>query len=154
MLIFLDIDGVMVPAKSWSKPELLNDGFAAFSTKANNVLQSLISEGDTIILTTSHKANYTIEEWKAIFKNRGINVENIERLNENVDHLSRCEEIVNWANLNDIDGDFIILDDDKSLNGLPDYLKTNLILTSPMIGLTDDHYQQAVSLKNQFLQTA
>jgi hypothetical protein len=31
MLIFLDIDGVMVPAKSWERPVLLKDGFPAFS---------------------------------------------------------------------------------------------------------------------------
>jgi hypothetical protein len=30
MLIFLDIDGVMVCVKGWKSPELLNDGFPAF----------------------------------------------------------------------------------------------------------------------------
>ena len=33
MLLFLDIDGVMVPAKGWKSPELLNDGFPAFSSR-------------------------------------------------------------------------------------------------------------------------
>lgn len=80
MLLFLDIDGVMVPAKSWKNPELLNDGFPAFSSKASNALQHLISENVTLMLTTSHKANFSIEEWKSIFRNRGIHINKIERL--------------------------------------------------------------------------
>ncbi len=57
MFIFLDIDGVMVPAQGWKSPELLNDGFPVFSNKASRVLQSLISEDTTVMLTTSHKSN-------------------------------------------------------------------------------------------------
>ncbi|MDI3318583.1 HAD domain-containing protein [Pinibacter soli] len=43
MLIFLDIDGVMVPAKGWKAPEMLSDGFPAFSNKATNALRNLVS---------------------------------------------------------------------------------------------------------------
>ena len=38
MLLFLDIDGVMVPAKGWKSAELLEDGFPVFSTKATEIL--------------------------------------------------------------------------------------------------------------------
>ena len=138
MFVFLDIDGVMVPAKSWKSPELLNDGFPAFSSKATLTLQKLISEGDTVMLTTSHKSKFSIEEWKSIFKNRGICIEKLEALPENVKHLSRKNEIVNWFNVNNVGEDFVIIDDDKSLNDLPLFLKENLILTSPYIGLTED----------------
>ena len=31
MLVFLDIDGVMAPAKSWQRPDILEDGFVDFS---------------------------------------------------------------------------------------------------------------------------
>lgn len=44
MLLFLDIDGVMVPAKSWERPALLDDGFPAFSSKTIAALQRLIFE--------------------------------------------------------------------------------------------------------------
>ena len=33
MLFFLDIDGVMVPAKGWKSPEFLDDGFPAFNIR-------------------------------------------------------------------------------------------------------------------------
>ena len=140
MLIFLDIDGVMVPAKSWESPKLLSDGFPEFSPKAVRVLQSLISEDVTVMLTTSHKACFNIEEWKAIFHRRGITVNNLKSLDESKFGLSRLDEILNWFNLNTVNEDFVIIDDDKSLNALPPNLKENLILTSPMVGLIDSHF--------------
>ena len=139
MLFFLDIDGVMVPAKGWKSPEFLNDGFPAFSTKATLILQNLILEDDTIMLTTSHKSKFSIEEWINIFKNRGIRVRKIKSLPENVNNLSRKDEIINWFNVNNVDENFVIIDDDKSLNELPISLKNNLIQTSPYIGLTEEH---------------
>ena len=143
MLIFLDIDGVMVPAKSWKSPELLNDGFPAFSSKATHVLQCLITEDTTIMLTTSHKANFSIDQWKSIFKSRGIDVANLRCLPANVKNLSRKEEIVNWFSANNPDDAYLIIDDDKSLNDLPHFLKETLIQTSPYIGLTEEHLEIA-----------
>ncbi|MGG9962416.1 HAD domain-containing protein [Ferruginibacter sp. SUN106] len=146
MLLFLDIDGVMVLAKSWKSPEFLNDGFPAFSSKATSILQSLISEEVTIILTTSHKSNFSIEEWKTIFKNRGVNIEKVKLLPENSNNLSRKDEIVNWFNVNNIRENFIIIDDDKSLNELPDFIKRNFIQTSSYIGLTEEHLETIKSI--------
>jgi hypothetical protein len=148
MLLFLDIDGVMVPAKGWKNPELLSDGFAAFSSKAVDVLQSLISEDTTIMLTTSHKSNYNIDEWKAIFLKRGIHIEKIKLLDKNINNLDRKSEILSWFNLNNVQENFLIIDDDKSLNSLPEFLKKNLILTSPMVGLTKEHLESAISCMN------
>lgn len=141
MQIFLDIDGVMVPAKSWKSPELLDDGFPAFSARAIKTLQQLISDETTIVLTTSHKSFFSIEGWKQIFRNRNINIERILALPSNVENISRKEEITNWFNTHLISEPFIIIDDDKSLNDLPEYLKENLIQTSPLIGLTEDHLE-------------
>ena len=150
MRIFLDIDGVMVPAKGWKSPEFLSDGFPVFSAKATRILQHLISGDITIMLTTSHKSNFSVEEWKNIFKNRNINVENLECLPANVGNTSRKDEIVNWFNANTINDDFIIIDDDKSLNELPDFLKKNVVQTSPYIGLTEEHLVLALAiLSNQ-----
>ena len=154
MLLFLDIDGVMVPAKSWKSPEFLDDGFPAFSKKATASLQCIISEDVTVILTTSHKSNFSIEEWKNIFKNRGIDIKNIKSLPENIHNLSRKDEIKNWFDSNNVDENFVIIDDDKSLNELPTHLKGNLILISPYIGLTEEHLEDIKSILNCGLKTA
>lgn len=150
MLLFLDIDGVMVPAKGWKKPELLSDGFAAFSGNAVNVLQNLISEDTIVMLTSSHKSNYSVDEWKDIFSKRGIHIEKIKLLDKNIDNLSRKDEIEGWFHVNNAHEDFIIIDDDKSLNSLPGYLKRNLILTSPLVGLTNEHLANASNIKKNF----
>jgi hypothetical protein len=154
MLIFLDIDGVMVPAKSWQSPELLNDGFPAFSLKAVHVLQNLISEDTTVMLTTSHKSRFTIEQWKEIFQKRGLQVVKLKSLEDNINCQSRKDEVLNWFNLNNVSEEFIIIDDDKSLNGLPTYLKDKLILTSPLIGLTDIHLNEINALLSKKSQMA
>ena len=151
MLFFLDIDGVMVPAKGWKSPEFLNDGFPAFSSRATRAFQSLISEKDTVMLTTSHKSKFSIKEWKSIFKNRGIKIEKIKSLPQNINNISRKDEIVNWFKVNSVDGDFVIIDDDKSLNELPDFLKRNLIQTSSYIGLTEEHLEAIKSISHRGL---
>ena len=40
---------------------------------------------------------------------------------------------------------FIIIDDDKSLNSLPSYLKNKLIQTSGSVGLTSELAEEALS---------
>lgn len=153
MLIFLDIDGVMVPAKSWKSPEFLNDGFPAFSSMATRTLQSLLSKENTVMLTTSHKANFSIEEWKNIFNNRGIFIENLKSLPSNVNNLSRKEELINWFDVNVVYDNFIIIDDDSSLNELPDFLKDNLVQTSASIGLTEEHLETVKLILHKKLQS-
>lgn len=142
MLIFLDIDGVMVPAKSWKSPELLSDGFPEFSNRAVRVLQNLTSGDTTVMLTTSHKSRFNVEEWKSIFHRRGIEIRKLKTLDESRFGVSRRDEILNWFNLNNVNENFIIIDDDTSLNALPSFLKDNLILTSSMIGLIDTHLDE------------
>ena len=141
MLLFLDIDGVLVPAKGWKTPELLGDGFAAFSKSSTTVLQRLITRDVTVMLTTSHKSRYSLEEWKDIFKNRGINIENIQSLPASREFISRKQELINWFKLNQVDSNFVIIDDDKSLQDLPVSLKANLVQPSPTVGLNETHLE-------------
>jgi hypothetical protein len=145
MFIFLDIDGVMVPAKSWESPPMLSDGFYKFSERAARVLQRFITDDTTVILTTSHKSRFTINEWKKIFSLRGIKVNKMSKLNHHVSSINRKEEILNWINAHGVPNNFIILDDDKSLNALPAFLKERLILTSSTVGLTDLHTDEIKS---------
>ena len=141
MLVFLDIDGVMAPAKSWQRPDILEDGFVDFSSKAVTVLQDILTQNpnSTIILTTSHKSRFSLSQWKIIFERRGLNVNKLESLNDNTNFQSRKVEILNWFDSNDIHEDFIIIDDDKSLNDLPTFYKDRLILTSSLVGLNESH---------------
>jgi len=147
MIIFLDIDGVLVPVKSWESPKLLDDGFPEFSLDAIRVLRPIIFNHTKVMLTTSHKSRYTLIEWKKIFSKRGLKIKHIEKLNNNTKIQSRADEIIDWFKVNTVDDDeFMIIDDDKSLNALPENLKKHLILTSPMIGLNDRHSEEISNL--------
>lgn len=145
MLLYLDIDGVMVPANSWRRPEILEDGFPEFSSKAIKSLNRIISNSSAdIVLTTSHKHKYTLNEWNNIFRRRNINVNKISRLPRNTKYLNRKEELIRWFNAENSKGRFIIIDDDKSLNALPEFLKDKLIQTSGSVGLTDYLADEAI----------
>ena len=50
--------------------------------------------------------------------------------------------------------DFIIIDDDKTLNSLPPFLKKNLLLTSPFIGLTEAHLKDIEVILQKEVQVA
>jgi len=149
MLILLDIDGVMVPAKAWSPPPILEDGFSMFNTKSVIALNKIIKNSNAdILLTTSHKTRFTVEKWMSIFKNRGVNVNKVNRLPENSDNLNRLEEVTNWFSTRSSLENFVIIDDDTSLNGLSDYLKTRLVLTKPLIGLNSSHVTDTLKILN------
>lgn len=137
MLVFLDIDGVMVPAQGWRRPEILADGFPAFSNKAVYILQSVLSDKTNVILTTSHRSRFTIDGWKRILKNRRISVEVLNTLPQSPESFSRKDEIMQWFSVNGISEPFLILDDDRSLNDLPEHLKVNLVQPNSHIGLTE-----------------
>lgn len=141
MRILLDIDGVMVPAKGWKQPELLPDGFPAFSTKAVAALSELIGPDHTIVLTTSHKGRFSIEKWMHIFMQRGLSVKRLECLPEQSTGRKRKDEILEWFQQNQQNDAFVIIDDDKSLHDLPTSLKERWIETSPYIGLTPELVQ-------------
>jgi hypothetical protein len=145
MLILLDIDGVMVSGASWRAPEILEDGFPSFSQRAITGLKRIIAEtGATVVLTSSHKSTYGLSQWKAIFGKRGIDV-SIDKLEDNYEQLDRKYEILKW-----LDGKkeehFVIIDDDKSLNGLPPDVKKKFVLTSSIVGLNDENASSAIEI--------
>lgn len=145
MLILLDIDGVMVPTTNWKRSEILSDGFANFSPRAVASLQNIINNtGATILLTTSHKSRFTSAEWEQIFKTRGI-VGKIESLENNDNNLTRKQEILRWFEKGQSRG-FVVIDDDKSLNGLPALIKDKTIVTSGTVGLTLDEATEAIAI--------
>lgn len=149
MLLLLDIDGVMVQAASWKKVEFHPDGFFQFLPHAINNLREIISEtGASIVLTSSHKSTYSLQEWENIFHNRGIAAQ-IGKLDDNLHSWSRKDEILNWIHQNPQVDDFVILDDDSSLQELPKAIKEKVIFTKPLIGLNKENAADAIEILNK-----
>jgi ATP-dependent helicase/DNAse subunit B len=68
MILFLDIDGVMVHGNPSQKVSIEADGFYRFSQAAVDAINLLLDKSNIIItLTTSHRFRYNEEEWKTIF---------------------------------------------------------------------------------------
>jgi Sec7-like guanine-nucleotide exchange factor len=151
MFILLDIDGVMIDASPWKRPEILEDNFMKFNSKSIAALSKILDATQAeIILTTTHKDSFNLTQWKSIFKKRNIPIISIKKLPKNTENLNRKDEILNWYFTNKIEDNFIIIDDDKSLNLLPEFLKEKLILTSATVGLTNYLADIAIeNLKNQ-----
>ena len=146
MIILLDIDGVMVPAAGWKTPELLKDGFPNFSSRAVRNLNKILSATNaSILLTSSHKASYRLPTWKHIFAERGI-VAKLSKLKTSKTFQSRKEEVLAWITSHQNESNFVIIDDDKSLNDLPANHKKKLVLTSPLIGLNDESADKAIAI--------
>ena len=137
MKIFLDIDGVMVHANPSRRLDFEEDGFYKFNVEAVNAINVLDNENNEVILSTSHRFRYSKKEWKNIFKRRGINFKKISVIDISLDnYFSRKIEIESWIDTNHIKpNDIVIIDDDKSLNGLKEEYKSRLVLTNSYTGL-------------------
>lgn len=147
MTILLDIDGVLIHGKPWIPLPLLEDGFYDFNNLSVDILNDILTETNSqIILTTSHKYSFSLNKWIQIFKNRGIHDVKINRLEPNKNNLSRCDEIIKWYNSNSEIKNFVIIDDDTSLNNLPTVLKSRLVQPKSMIGLNKNHVGQILDI--------
>lgn len=150
MKILLDIDGVLVTTPAWRSTEILADGFMKFNENAANNLQRLITKTDAeIILTTTHRITYSLDIWKDIFKERGILINSISKLSDKISvetMLDRAGEIKEWFEINGDKNNFVIIDDDLSLNGLPEIIKDKCVMTKPLIGLDEEATIKALKI--------
>lgn len=142
MKLFLDIDGVMVHANPQKSIMSEVDGFYKFNADAIETLNIFLHSHKIteLILSTSHRFRFTIKQWEKIFSDRGINIKKISIVDLPLDIKStRKSEIIAWIEKCHLSSkDIFILDDDKSLNGLPLELKKRLVLTNPYTGLNTD----------------
>lgn len=149
MKLFLDIDGVLVHGNPHRKVEQDEDGFYLFNPKSVDALQYLLKESQIheFILSTSHRFSFDLNEWQKIFTRRGILISEISRIeSEMTPQISRCNEITHWIQYRNLyTKEFLILDDDSSLNALPSTIKDRLILTRPYIGLVKEDIENHLS---------
>lgn len=144
MTIILDIDGVMNTTPPWKKCELLEDGFMSFNENSVKNLNYLIHKTDAIIaLTSSHKDSFTCAQWIAIFMRRGIHIDMINKADTKE---NRYAEVVDY--LDGLRDDYIIIDDDKSLNDLPIDVKEKLFITNSLTGLDSEVVEKIMNYVN------
>ncbi|QEC78364.1 HAD domain-containing protein [Mucilaginibacter ginsenosidivorax] len=149
MVILLDIDGVLVTEPSWKKVEIGADGFMLFNKlSAQNLADILLLTGAEVVLASTHRINFAIERWLDIFKIRGVTINKLSKLNDKkslTDMQDRGNEIQEWIHKNG-EVNYVIIDDDLSINNLPEAIKQKWVTIKPHIGIDIEAKQKALDI--------
>lgn len=135
MKVFLDIDGVMVHGNPQRSVEIAEDGFYVFMTRAIDIFNQI--KTDEIILSTSHRNRFSVDEWIVLLKNRGLQFSTLTKMEYFGSYISRREEIEKHIQIHHLHPEeILILDDDKSINSMSSALKERAVVTQSFLGLT------------------
>jgi hypothetical protein len=150
MIILLDIDGVLETTPTWRQVELHTDGFMRLNDNALENLSILHRKTNaSIVLTTTHRISYDEAKWKEIFSSRGLFFENISKINDKAELnqlLDRGAEIKEWVENKGQNQNYVIIDDDSSINSLPDKIKERWVSTKPLIGFDKEALEKALQI--------
>lgn len=145
LTLILDLDGVLITTPPWKKDEIDLDGYSKFNQSCVDNLNELLSLADfDIWLSSARREVKSIEEFNTIFRNRNIKGVIGGFLPK---YKNRKEEIFKF--IDDYKPiRYLILDDDKSLNGLDSIIKNRLVLTDLMYGFDKEKLELAISKLN------
>jgi hypothetical protein len=150
MVILLDLDGVLITTPSWRAVATEPDGFFQFNARATANLAAILAETHAaVVLTTSHRINYSLAEWNVFFRTRGLFPSAISKVNDLTTlppSGSRASEIAAWVAAQGERTNYVVLDDDLSLHGLPAALKRRCVITKPLLGLDADATQRVLHI--------
>jgi len=102
-----------------------------------------------IILSSARRKNVSIKKFNEFFKNRRIIQKIVAYTPLSANNSTRKEEIEKYIIKNNIEN-FLILDDDKTLNSLPVHFKKYLVLTNPMVGFNGLKLNEALEIVNLY----
>lgn len=143
-ILILDLDGVLITTPLWKADEIELDGYSSFNKECVKNLNVLISSSDfEIWLSSTRRKQKSIADFNRIFELRNIQQPIFDYLPEYKDCKSRRQEIEKFLSEKE-PLNFLIIDDDKSLNELPETIKAKLVLTEIMKGFNEEKLNEAV----------
>lgn len=143
-VLILDLDGVLITTPMWKADEIDSDGYSKFNEDCVTNLNKLLSKWEfEIWLSSTRRTIKTLTEFNQIFRNRNIKNEICGFLPEYQGCKTRKDEITRFLEEFKI-SDFLIIDDDKSLNGLDENHKKKLILTELQKGFDNEKFELAI----------
>ncbi|WP_299134982.1 HAD domain-containing protein [uncultured Tenacibaculum sp.] len=143
--LILDLDGVLITTPMWKADEIDTDGYSKFNKDCINNLNILLSMAEfEIWLSSTRRTVKKLEEFNLIFKNRNIKSSIKGFLPTYNNCKNRKDEVLKFIKETKV-SDFLIIDDDKSLNGLELMYKQKLILTSYLKGFDKSKLEEAFS---------
>ena len=133
-ILILDLDGVLINTPHWKPDQLHTDGYSDFDQRCVKKLNQILEEtGYDIILSSDRRKKTNIDLMNIYFENRSIIKPIIGYIPE-YDVSNRLEEIELFLSEYN-PTNYLIIDDDKSLSGGSDEIKTNWIQTYYLKGL-------------------
>ncbi|MGH1338082.1 MAG: HAD domain-containing protein [Aureispira sp.] len=145
-ILFLDLDGVLITTPAWRPNEIATDGYSAFNPICVHYLNALLPLANfEIWLSSSRRKTSSLEAFQGIFERRGVAAKLAGFLPDYPNCHSRKEEILTFITTMKI-SNFLILDDDKSLNGLAPVYKERLVLTSYFQGFKEEQLALATTI--------
>lgn len=145
MILVLDIDGVLITTPTWKSDSIDSDGYSAFNQNCVENLNNLLAlDSFNIWLSSTRRTAKSLREFNDIFKNRGITGEIAGFLPEYPNCKNRKEEVLAFLKETK-PSQFLIIDDDKSLNGLNNEFKKNLISTELTKGFNEEKLEEAIN---------
>ncbi len=143
-VLILDLDGVLITTPMWKADEIDSDGYSKFNEDCVTNLNNLLSKFEfEIWLSSTRRTVKTLAEFNQIFRNRNIKNLISGFLPEYPDCKTRKDEIVKFIEESKF-SNFLVIDDDKSLNRLEEKHKEKLILTELQKGFDIEKLELAI----------
>ena len=117
--------------------------------RQKNLAKIIAQTNASIVLTTTHRINYSLDKWQELLQARGINPSSVHKLNDKTtlsEMPDRAIEIKEWVDKQNNDRQFVIIDDDLSINSLPTSIKDRCVLTKSLIGLDEEATVKAIKI--------
>jgi hypothetical protein len=142
-VILLDLDGVMITTPPWKVDDIHQDGFSMFNNFAVENLNDFLSEVNTELwLISDRRKGFTLEQMNTFFKTRGIKQELSGLVSVYENGITRFEEMTRFLKEKEIEN-FLIIDDDASLENMAKEQKSFLVKTSSLIGFNQEKLNEA-----------
>jgi hypothetical protein len=142
-VLLLDLDGVLITTPPWKPDQMHEDGYSDFKKSAVENINILFEKVSfEIWLTSSRRANKTLAEFNEIFCNRKLSNKLVGFLPVETIKCTRLIEINKFLDKEVLDN-FLIIDDDNSLNDLAPERKKFWVKTDSLIGFNKEKLDMA-----------
>lgn len=150
-VVILDLDGVLINTPNWKPDKIHPDGYSDFDSNCVKNLNNLMNNVDAELwLSSTRRIGKSLSEFQTIFQNRNIVAPLIGFLPGKTHGIERIIEINSFLDHEPIKN-FLIIDDDKSLNGLEQDRKLFWLQTELLIGFNDEKLIKALQIVKNWI---
>jgi len=134
-VIFLDIDGVLAPIRTW-------DRYGDLDSACIQVLNEMVADGGAdVVVTSTWRHGKTVAELQGMLQAQGFAGLVLDKTPTDIPGARRGDEIAAWLAEHAVDG-YVIIDDHADMGEL----HTHLVQTHPAHGLRPADVPRAIAL--------